>query len=65
MASDDSSTSISTANRSSIMSTASTSEANLRCRSPKSDSAFMMMVVDDIEIIPPRKMRFIMLRPRI
>ena len=25
----------------------------------------MMMVVDDMEIIPPRKMRLIMLRPRI
>ena len=65
MASDDSSTSISTANRSSIISTANTSCANLRCRSPRSDSAFMMMVVDDIDIIPPRKMRFIRFRSRI
>ena len=57
------STSMSTAKRSSIMRTASTSVANFLCLSPRSERAFMIIVVDDIDIMPPRNMRFIMSSP--
>ena len=62
---EESNTSIKTAKRSSMISTANTKEANLRCRIPKSLRAFMMIVVDDIEIIPPRKIRLIIFNPKI
>ncbi len=58
MAIDESTTIMSTANRSSTMSTANTSEANFFCRSPRSVNAFMMIVVDDIDSIPPRNRLF-------
>ena len=56
MAIDDSITIITTAKRSSTMSTAKTPGTNLRWRMFRSVSALRMMVVDDIESIAPRKM---------
>ncbi len=44
------------------MSTAKTREANFFCRRPMSVNALMMMVVDDIESIPPRKRLLILLK---
>lgn len=64
MAIDDSITIITTAKRSSTISTAKTSEANFRCVRPRSLNALMMMVVDDIESIPPRKRLLIRENPR-
>ena len=54
MAMDDSMTIINTAKRSSTISTANTSEANFFCRRLRSVNALIMMVVDDIDSIPPR-----------
>lgn len=65
MASDDRSTSINTAKRSSIISTARTRDANFFCRIPRSVSVFRIMVVLDMEIIPPRNMQLIELSCRI
>ncbi len=62
MAMDDSITIITTANKSSTMSTASTCEANFCWRSPMSVNALMMMVVDDIDSMPPRKSELIKLK---
>ena len=59
---DDRRTIISTAKRSSTMSTARTSEANFFCRIPMSVNALMMMVVDDIDSMPPRKRQLIWLK---
>ena len=54
MAIEESSTIIMTANRSSTMSTANTCDVNRRCNRFKSVRAFKIMVVDDMESIPPR-----------
>ena len=54
MATDDSNTIITTANRSSHISTANTSEAKRLCFTPKSLNALMIIVVDDIDNIPPK-----------
>ncbi len=62
MASEERRTSISTANRSSIISTESTRPANFFCFNPKSSSDFMIIVVEDIEIIPPKKIQFMVLK---
>ncbi len=55
MAIDDRITIINTAKRSSTMSTAKTRPANFLCCIPRSLKALIMMVVDDIDSIPPRK----------
>ncbi len=55
---EDSITIITTANRSSTMSTAKVMGTNRRWRMFRSVNALMMMVVDDIDIMPPRKMLF-------
>ena len=55
MAIDDNNTMRITAIRSSTMSTASTCGANCRWRMLRSSRAFMMIVVDDIDSMPPRK----------
>ncbi len=60
MAIDDSITIINTANRSSTISTANTSDANFLWLRLRSLNAFMIMVVDDIESMPPRN-RLLML----
>ena len=54
MAIDERMTSSTTATRSSTMSTAITRGTKLRCLRLRSESALMMMVVDDIDIMPPR-----------
>ena len=54
---------ITTANRSSTISTANTSEANFFCRSPRSVNAFIIMVVDDMESMPPRKRLLMLVKP--
>ena len=54
---------ITTAKRSSMISTANTSEANLRCRRPRSVNALMMIVVDDIDSMPPRKRQLMVVKP--
>ena len=60
---DDSNTIITTAKRSSTMSTASTCEANFFCRSPRSVKALRMIVVDDIDSMPPKKSELMLLKP--
>ena len=60
---DDNITIISTANRSSTISTANTWEANLRWRRPRSVSAVRIIVVNDIDSIPPRNMLLIFEKP--
>ena len=59
---DDSTTIMSTAKRSSTTSTASTREANFFCLSPMSVNALSIMVVDDIDNIPPRNMLLMKLK---
>ena len=54
MAMDDSTTISTTAKRSSTMSTANVMGTKRRCRMFRSVSAFRMMVVDDMDIMPPR-----------
>ena len=56
MATLESTTIMTTAKRSSTMSTAKIIGTKRRCRIFRSVSAFNMMVVDDMEIMPPRKM---------
>ena len=56
LATDDSITSSTTAKRSSTMSTASTRGTKRRWRILRSSRALMMMVVDDIDSMPPRNM---------
>lgn len=56
---DDSTTIMSTANRSSTTSMAKTSDANFFCLSPRSVSALIMIVVDDIDSMPPKNMLLI------
>ena len=58
---DDRITIMSTANRSSTISTANTIEANFFWRSPRSVKALMMMVVEDMESMPPRKRQLMVL----
>ena len=57
---DDRITIMSTAKRSSTMRTANTSDANFFCRRFKSVNAFMMIVVDDMDSIPPRNRLFML-----
>ena len=47
-----------TANKSSTMSTANVMGTKRRCRMFKSVKALIMMVVEDMDIMPPRKMLF-------
>ena len=61
---DDSITIINTANRSSTISTANTNAANFCWRRPISVNALMMMVVDDIESIPPKNRQLMKLKPK-
>ena len=61
---DDSITIITTANRSSTMSTANVIGTKRRCRMFRSVKALRMMVVEDIEIMPPRNMLFTSPNPR-
>ncbi len=60
---DDSITIITTAKRSSTMRTASTKEANFFCLIPKSLKALIMIVVDDMDNIPPRNRQLMVLKP--
>ncbi len=60
---DDSTTIITTANRSSTISTANTIEANFFCLRFMSVKALMIIVVDDMESIPPRKSELIIVKP--
>ena len=65
MAIDDNTTIITTANRSSTISTASTCDANFCWRRPISVNALMIVVVEDIDIIPPRNRLLMKLKSRI
>ncbi len=58
------STIIKTAKRSSTMSTARTREANLRCLKPMSLKALIIMVVEDIDSIPPKNRLLMLLKSR-
>ena len=60
---DDSITIINTANRSSTISTANTNAANCCWRKPMSVKALIMMVVDDIDSIPPKNRQLMKLNP--
>ncbi len=60
---DDRITIITTAKRSSTMSTARTSDANFCCRSPMSVNAFIIIVVDDMDSMPPRKRLLMLFMP--
>ncbi len=62
---DESNTIITTAKRSSTISTAKTKEANFCWRSPISVKALIMIVVDDMDSIPPRKRLLMLLKLRI
>ena len=63
MATDDRMTIITTANRSSTTSTAKVMGTNRRCRMFRSVKALRMMVVDDIEIMPPIKILSTVAKP--
>ena len=60
---DDSITIITTAKRSSTMRTAKTKEANFFCLMPKSLKALIMIVVEDMDNIPPRNRQLMVLNP--
>ena len=63
MAMDDSITIMSTANKSSTISTANTSPANFLCCMPRSVNAFIIIVVEDIDSMPPRNRLLILEKP--
>ena len=63
MAIDDNITIINTANKSSTISTANTNDANFLCRRFISVNALMIIVVDDIESIPPKNRLFMLVNP--
>ncbi len=60
---DDNNTIMTTAKRSSTISTANTSEANRLWRRLRSVNALMMIVVDDIDSIPPRNRLLMVVKP--
>ena len=64
MAMDESTTIITTAKRSSTISTAKTREANFFCLRFRSVKAFMIIVVEDMESIPPRNRLLMVVKSR-